>query len=203
MPLPRHRRPSPGPRAGEGFVRRTPTVPGPQPPAAPAPAARLPGGSVTWLDPAAFAVAEEARRALGQKRGSDPEWLRANGTDYGWARLEEITGPMPMHFAPWYFDPSDPGDRPKRDVALKAIADGTFGKQHYYLSRFYWSQWSDKRPPILVICPDGSHWCVDAVSSNGEGWTVTGTPPKITCSPSIAVSGYHGYLKDGVFTPGL
>lgn len=40
----------------------------------------------------------------------------------------------------------------------------------------------------------------DRRSSNGDGWNVTGDLPAITCAPSIVVPGYHGYLRDGVFT---
>jgi hypothetical protein len=36
------------------------------------------------------------------------------------------------------------------------------------------------------------------MSSNGvNGWTVTGTFPKITVTPSIGSSGYHGFIRDG------
>lgn len=57
------------------------------------------------------------------------------------------------------------------------------------------------RLPISVVCPDGRIWCVDSCSVDGKGWIVEGEVPKITCSPSIVTSGYHGFLKEGVFTP--
>lgn len=53
---------------------------------------------------------------------------------------------------------------------------------------------------LIAICPDGSEWWIDGPASNGPGWTRTGTPPNVTCSPSILVPGYHGFLRDGVFT---
>jgi hypothetical protein len=38
---------------------------------------------------------------------------------------------------------------------------------------------------------------------HGEGWTVTGEPPLITCSPSIHFPGYyHGFLTTGVVSDG-
>jgi hypothetical protein len=153
-----------------------------------------------FLDRDAFRVVDDARMALAKKREADPEWLKADNATYGWASLSEVTAPCPMWFSYWFFDPDNPGHAARRAFALNAIQGGTFSKENYHLSKMYWQQWSDKRPPICVLCPNGREWCVDAVSSNGDGWTVTGEPPKITCAPSILVPGYHGYLRDGVFT---
>lgn len=158
-----------------------------------------------FLDDAAHSAAEEARMALARRRSADPQWLTANKTDYGWASLREVVQPCAMWLSTWYFDPTAPEDALRRATALAAIADGTFGQgeRNYYLSRHYWTTWSDKRPPINVLCPNGGEWCVDAKSSNGDGWTVSGEPPRITCVPSILLKGYHGFLRDGVFTPDL
>ncbi len=68
------------------------------------------------------------------------------------------------------------------------------------LSIHYWKDWSHIRPPICVVCPNGEQWEIDRKSSNGTGWTVKGEWPNLTCSPSIVVEGYHGFLKDGLFT---
>lgn len=158
-----------------------------------------------FLDDAAHNVAEKARMALAESRGKDQAWLATNSSTYGWARLDEVTAPCAMWFATWYFDPKNPEKGIRREAALQALADGTFGmgEKNFYLSKHYWQMWSDKRPPICVLCPNGREWCVDAKSSNGDGWTVIGDPPTITCSPSILVPGYHGYLRDGVFTPNM
>ena len=158
-----------------------------------------------FLDAAVFSAAEDARMVLAKKRGDDLGWMATNKATYGWAKLGEVAKPCSMWFVPWFFDPTDPEKGIRRDAALAAIADGSFGKgeKNYYLSRHYWTTWSAKRPPICVLCPNGSEWCVDAKSSNGDGWTVDGDPPRLTCSPSILVPGYHGFLRDGVFTPGM
>jgi len=74
---------------------------------------------------------------------------------------------------------------------------------NYFLSIHYRKTWLGKRPPIEVVCPDGDVWCPDRKSSNGDGWTVTGEWPNITCSPSIVTAEYHGYLRNGEFTPDL
>lgn len=79
----------------------------------------------------------------------------------------------------------------------------------HMLSIHYWRDWALIRPPLMVICPGGGHWCPDQKSSNGDGWTVTGEAPAITAHPSIWVNQgrgapreYHGWLKDGVFSDG-
>jgi hypothetical protein len=62
-----------------------------------------------------------------------------------------------------------------------------------------------------VRCPNGSVWVPDQKSSNGDGWTVTGTAPNITCTPSIDINNlgmndrkpYHGFLQKGRFTADL
>lgn len=151
------------------------------------------------MDGEAYRKAQDARMALGRQRDGDAAWKAANGATYGWARLDEvITAPCPMWFSPWMFDPIDPEHRARRDRALAAIADGSFG----YLSRFYWTTWSDKRPPISVLCPNGAEWCVDARSSNGDGWQVSGDPPLLVVTPSIQVPGYHGFLGSNGAPPG-
>lgn len=110
-----------------------------------------------------------------------------------------------MWFMPWY-DPADPEDAQHHDAYLaKATADPSRGGNH--LSVHYWRDWAKVRPPLNVVCPGGGHWCVDQVSSNGTGWTVTGEAPMITASPSIwsgqgkgAPREYHGWLNAGVFS---
>lgn len=142
-----------------------------------------------------FSEAEDARMALAKKRGADPEWLAANKVTYGWASMVDIVGPGAMWETPWYFDPKDPEDQSRREYALAHLDE-----KNVYLSKFYWQQWSHIRPPLSVLCPNGVEWCIDACASNGPGWTVTGTAPLVTCSPSISVPGYHGWLKNGEFT---
>lgn len=94
---------------------------------------------------------------------------------------------------PWYHDP-------ERDGCTN---------YPYFLSQHYRKDWADKRPPIAVVCPNGSTWVIDQKSSNGTGWVVTGEHNCLTVSPSIDIKGhagqkdYHGYLRDGVFTPDL
>lgn len=145
-----------------------------------------------FLDRAAFDKAETARQEFAKSR--------TDGKQY--ASLVDVIAPGAMWFATWYFDPEDRIEMAdRRTKALERIASGQ--NLNDYLSRFYWQDWSLKRPPICVLCPNGAEWCVDAKSSNGEGWQVTGDVPVITAAPSIAVTGYHGFLRDGVFTPDL
>ena len=144
------------------------------------------------LTTAEFAAAEERRMALARTRTDGKEG----------AGLREVLAPGAMWFVPWYFDPTDRMEMAQRRVkALERIAAGEHSRD--FLSRFYWQQWSEKRAPICVLAPSGEEWCIDSRSSNGEGWTVTGDAPLITCAPSIALPNYHGYLQNGVFTPDL
>lgn len=52
----------------------------------------------------------------------------------------------------------------------------------------------------LVILPDGGQWITTQRATGGGHWTVTGTPPLITASPSIwhnAPGGWHGWVRAG------
>lgn len=100
---------------------------------------------------------------------------------------------------PWYFNPANERDQAEREKRLRLTEAG----EEDFLSVHYWRDWSDKRPPLCVVCPNGEWWEIDRKSSNGKGWTVTGEWPNLTCSPSIVVNGYHGYLRNGEFTPDL
>jgi hypothetical protein len=107
-------------------------------------------------------------------------------------------------YCPWIFDPLDElklltaPDR-RRVPMITAERRGELG----YLSEHYWRDWASSRAPICVTCPNGEQWEIDRKSGNGTGWTVTGALPLITCSPSIVVEGYHGFLREGEFTPDL
>jgi hypothetical protein len=72
-----------------------------------------------------------------------------------------------------------------------------------FLSPHYWRDWAHIRPPICIVGPSGEEWEIDRKSSNGDGWKVIGEWPNITCQPSIVLTGYHGFLNDGEFTPDL
>lgn len=62
---------------------------------------------------------------------------------------------------------------------------------------------SRKRGPdghFLVLRTPGGDWHVDGPSSAGGYWGRSGTPPNVTATPSINITGatkYHGWLKDG------
>jgi hypothetical protein len=74
---------------------------------------------------------------------------------------------------------------------------------------------------LVVVCPDGYQWMIDGQASNctrpddseHKCWVRHGEPPNITVDKngntcqagggSIGTSGYHGFLRDGSFTPNL
>ncbi|MDE2102990.1 MAG: hypothetical protein KGL39_37445 [Patescibacteria group bacterium] len=56
---------------------------------------------------------------------------------------------------------------------------------------------------LIVVLPNNDWWWIDAPATRppGNKWTRTGTPPKVTATPSIDMGGpdpWHGYLTDGV-----
>lgn len=99
---------------------------------------------------------------------------------------------------------AQPGDMwPEPEMIEGELAE--YYRKHW-LSEEYFQVWYGKRPPLMVTLPNGTDFCVDRrPSSGGSGWTVTGTPPHITVSPSINDApgkpyGYHGWLRDGVLS---
>lgn len=152
------------------------------------------------LDTEMFAAASRARLALAEARQADREWLIANKSDYGWASISEIVPPCSMWFAPWYFNPAT--DAAKRAQMLELIGAQPAVK-HGYLANRYWQEWAHVRPPIVVLCPNGKEWVIDANSSNGDGWTVQGEAPLLVVTPSIQVPGYHGFLGSNGAPPGV
>lgn len=52
----------------------------------------------------------------------------------------------------------------------------------------------------LIALPDGGEWITTQKATGGGHWTVTGTPPNITATPSIfhnAPAGWHGFITNG------
>ncbi len=56
----------------------------------------------------------------------------------------------------------------------------------------------------LVALPDGGDWITTQTATGGGCWTVAGTPPDITVSPSIwhnSPHGWHGWIRKGELVP--
>lgn len=52
-----------------------------------------------------------------------------------------------------------------------------------------------------VRFPGGNDWIVYGPSSDGNKWSVSGSPPVLTANPSIGIPGvYHGFLRNGVIS---
>ena len=73
-----------------------------------------------------------------------------------------------------------------------------------------WSPWRSRGTPDgkvwgVVTPPGDPHdvWIIDSEASSGGHWTRTGTPPRLTVTPSILMPRYHGFLTDGVLTDSL
>lgn len=83
------------------------------------------------------------------------------------------------------------------------------------LSDQYVESWMGKREPIVVTLPDKTRFCIDQRSTKAreagthEGWSVTGVPPALSCTPSIQITiglpgseieSYHGLLTNGILS---
>jgi len=71
----------------------------------------------------------------------------------------------------------------------------------------FYSDWMDYKGPdgkCLSVRTPGGYWMIDGPSTQhpeGNAWTRTGVPPKVTAMPSIIAGNYHGWLRDGVLMP--
>lgn len=75
----------------------------------------------------------------------------------------------------------------------RAAPPGTMVRADWYPS-------GDRGESWLVVLPDGGTWISTQEASGGGFWTVTGTPPCISVSPSIwhnAPNGWHGHIQNG------
>lgn len=100
----------------------------------------------------------------------------------------------------WLFDPKGPEDLAELPEIRSRYAREPEARM--LLSRMYYEQWAETRPPLQVFTPNGRPWIVDSTANNGPGWTVSGDPPLLSCSPSILVPGYHGWLGINGALPG-
>jgi hypothetical protein len=116
-----------------------------------------------------------------------------------WSNDPRVFKPGMAWYCPWVYDPTGEWTKAGKHQMIAEERKGEIG----YLSQFYWRDWSDKRPPITVVCPNGETWEIDRKSKDGDGWTVTGEFPDLSCNPSIVVEGYHGYLIGGIFSKDL
>ena len=66
---------------------------------------------------------------------------------------------------------------------------------------------------LYAMCPNGSYWNVDGPAYGGgeaktpEAWSRTGDPRRpletqLSAMPSIIAGDYHGWLANGIFSPG-
>lgn len=103
----------------------------------------------------------------------------------------------------WVYDPT--GERERRNLPVmftRADREAILAQKqpNRHLSMFYWNDWSHRRPPLCIVCPNESQWEIDRISSNGPGWKVIGMFPSITILPSIDMPRYHGHLRNGEFS---
>ncbi len=115
-------------------------------------------------------------------------------------------------------DPDDPSDAigdmyfvPALQIHKKIGDDGKlrYFSHGYQLSTEYVQERMSSRLPLMVKVPGlegrGIWFLLDsALTGEDRGWTVTGTPPNISVSPSIKLGTdghlWHGWLQNGILT---
>jgi hypothetical protein len=102
----------------------------------------------------------------------------------------------------------------RNDCAIYRLPDGTeFAKWGVFgriappgtMIRADWfdqySQHPEHIESWMISLPDGGEWTTSQRAGGGGYWTVTGTPPKITVTPSIwhnqSGNGWHGFVTNG------
>lgn len=85
------------------------------------------------------------------------------------------------------------------EYALRDAPPGAMWHAHWFDDARRSSRAPDGKN-LIVRCPGGFEWWIDGPASNGPGWTRTGEPPQLTCTPSIQTPNYHGFLTNGVFS---
>lgn len=105
----------------------------------------------------------------------------------------------------YLFKPDDPYQQNDReeyrapDGTLFTVHDIVHGKAP--VGAMVRAPWMDRpeQEGWLVAIPGGS-WITTQPSMSGQGWVVTGNPPRITVSPSIhhhPPDGWHGWIREG------
>lgn len=69
--------------------------------------------------------------------------------------------------------------------------------------------WFDEHAAVpgeswLIALPDGGDWITTQRAAGGGHWTVTGTAPDITATPSVwhnSPNGWHGWVRNGELVP--
>lgn len=101
-------------------------------------------------------------------------------------------------FSDWIYANTETGE----EVAFRDLPVGAMYDADWYPDDYRGSDGL----ALTVILPDKTPWTIDGYASpEGQprvphAWTRTGTPPKVSASPSILTKGYHGWLRDGVLT---
>ena len=112
-------------------------------------------------------------RVIDRPADDDPFFANSTTEHWGWWHKPETWGAM------WRVPEDDLLDRESWCIVLPNAA----------------GIWHTTEHASLRELPHGNQ--------AGPLWTVTGTPPKITVSPSIDAGqyGWHGFINDGVMTP--
>lgn len=87
-----------------------------------------------------------------------------------------------------YRNPENGMEWPLRDLPVGAMYD----------SRWMADAHHGEDGKCLTVKIPGGEWMIDHPARDGQPWTRTGTPPRVTARPSILAGNYHAFLTDGV-----
>jgi hypothetical protein len=166
------------------------------------------------------------QRSLRRYRSGPHDECPVSGYHNASTDIEVVTEPMDSHGDHWPHDDArwpaqcecgcaftDEDRWQRNDDRICALPDGTefvfrgsFGRcaPPGSMLRAEWYDEYSRHPGKIdswvIALPDGGDWITSSEATGGGYWTVTGTPPAITASPSIfhnAPSGWHGFIRDG------
>lgn len=123
---------------------------------------------------------------------SDPRWPTQCGCGYTFTEGDH-----------WQYNKLRLYSRDDHVALMTTLSDAPVGSMWFA----DWYPWAGPDGHCLVVKTPAGDWIVDAPSYAGEEvrgnpWSRTGTPPKVTASPSIHFPGrYHGWLQNGFLVP--
>ena len=174
-------------------------------------------GPMSYHDAQTFL--DEIRRPLDAMKGTWPV-ASESGVPH-----EDSRWPVKCEGCDYRFTDSDQW----QDFTRQVYVDKASGKTYTLLDKAPGMMWDAFWMPecwqgpdgrsLVVVCPDGHEWMIDSRASNctlpndsvHRCWTRAGVPPRITVDKShgptcaagagsILTPGYHGFLRQGVFT---
>lgn len=161
---------------------------------------------VKLIPPQEFYLLEREREAKMARAAERLGAAVVSGENAGLRRFDRDLYHEPglAYEAWWLFQPAAAHNAEIRDAQRAAAEDG---RPTQAFSPEYWLHWSDKRPPLCVILPNGEEYILDQALADGTGHKITGWKQddgsSLTASGEIVTRGYRGRLKGGFLSDDL